>query len=320
MGSPAFSQFGVLGLYTETSLHCGSESALGYVDLPIQRERHTAYPLIPGSTLKGILRDECSALPTLDRRAVDRIFGVGTSPTQDGATASMDGRPGTVSFGDGILVAFPVRSSEAPFHWVTCPFALQRAFRLLHTRLPDLPLVEPGKALALQAGELLLEDILVERSAHPDLFARSGDSLTPALLALLPADDRGFGYIREIFPKRLVVLSDEEFKEMVEVGTDVVTRIKLNARGTTTTIERSDLEEHEEHWTDDERQGNLFVEELVPPEALFVAPLRAPDTPQDLLTGFAGMPIIRLGGDETIGRGVTHLVFQPADREEAPHA
>lgn len=49
----------MLFLHAQTSLHPGSGTALGVVDLPIQRERHTQWPLIPGSALKGILRDKC---------------------------------------------------------------------------------------------------------------------------------------------------------------------------------------------------------------------------------------------------------------------
>src|SRR5438874_9204607 len=49
----------LLFLHALTSLHPGSGTALGAVDLPVQRERHTQWPTIPGSALKGILRDRC---------------------------------------------------------------------------------------------------------------------------------------------------------------------------------------------------------------------------------------------------------------------
>ena len=49
----------LLYLHAQTSLHPGSGTALDVVDLPIQRERHTQWPVIPGSALKGILRDSC---------------------------------------------------------------------------------------------------------------------------------------------------------------------------------------------------------------------------------------------------------------------
>ena len=32
---------------------------MGVVDLPIQRERHTGWPVVSGSALKGVLRDAC---------------------------------------------------------------------------------------------------------------------------------------------------------------------------------------------------------------------------------------------------------------------
>ena len=41
-----------------TPLHAGSGSDLGVVDLPIQREAHTAFPKIEGSSLKGAIRSD----------------------------------------------------------------------------------------------------------------------------------------------------------------------------------------------------------------------------------------------------------------------
>src|SRR5579883_2594564 len=49
----------LLGLHALTSLHPGTGTALGTVDLPVQRERHTQWPTISGSALKGVLRDAC---------------------------------------------------------------------------------------------------------------------------------------------------------------------------------------------------------------------------------------------------------------------
>lgn len=45
-----------LFLVCETPLHAGSGDSLGVVDLPIQRERHTSFPKIESSSLKGALR------------------------------------------------------------------------------------------------------------------------------------------------------------------------------------------------------------------------------------------------------------------------
>jgi CRISPR-associated protein Cmr4 len=290
MGSKTFTRGAVLGLYTETSLHCGAESGTGHVDLPVQRERHTAYPVIQGSTIKGVLRDEAwSGLPVEERREKVRIaFG-----SEDAK------RPGSVSFGDGLLVAFPVRSSGAPFHWVTCPFVLERVFRLLEVVQKVTPPAERS-AWGASGGEVLLEEIRLTVKESASLFGKDG--LLKHLLKLLPSDDRGFAYTRQIFLDRLLVVTDQDFRELVETGTEVVTRIKLNALGTTTNLV---AKEHPELTVKEDLQGNLFVEELVPPETLFACALRSAADPAGLLDSLPAL--IRLGGDETIGRGLTHV-------------
>ena len=45
-------------LIVETPLHAGSGSDLGAVDLPIQRERHTDFPKVEGSSVKGCRSEE----------------------------------------------------------------------------------------------------------------------------------------------------------------------------------------------------------------------------------------------------------------------
>src|SRR5205085_12263114 len=46
----------ILYIYTETPLHVGTGSGLSNIDLPIQRERTTQYPMIQGSSIKGKMR------------------------------------------------------------------------------------------------------------------------------------------------------------------------------------------------------------------------------------------------------------------------
>ncbi len=296
MASKSFEDLCAAGLYTETPLHCGAESGTGYVDLPIQRERHTQYPVIPGSTIKGVLKDELDL--TGEARAA--IFGAYDSEAKSTS-------PGSVSFGDGVLVAFPVRSSTAPFHWVTCPFALERAFRALGKEI-DVKQPEPREAFAAGAGEVLLEEISLKKHSWPEFFSGEAKSGLAVLLTLLPT--RGFGYTRSIFGQRLLVLSDEDFRLLVETGTEIVTRIKLTALGTTTSLkkgERTDI-------TGQDREGNLFVEELVPPETLFLSSMRGDGRNNDLVSALGKRSLIRIGGDETIGRGVTHMTVIAASK------
>ena len=307
MGRKTLNALGALGLYTETPLHCGAESGSGYVDLPIQRERHTNYPVIPGSTLKGVLRDEMAGEGRLTAAEVTSFFG---GDSRDEAS------PGSVAFGDGVLVAFPVRSSQAPFNWVTCPFVLERAFRGagITAPLPDPP--EPGTAWCREPQanrHVLLEETRLETVAHPDFFGGGGESGLSGLLRLLPPDERGFAHTRQVFPERLLVLRDEAFKELVDIGTEILTRIKLTALGTTTNLKE---DEHTEI-TGSDREGNLFVEEVVPPETLFLCPLRGVEGEKRFSAVVEALKVMRIGGDETIGRGLTHLVWLGHTEEES---
>lgn len=301
MGRPTMLAIGALGLYTETPLHCGAESATGYVDLPVQRERHTGYPLIPGSTLKGVLRDEMRR--KLGDEETKRLFG---ADTRDEKAPS----PGLVSFGDGLLVAFPIRSSGAPFHWVTCPFVLERVFRGFGGENLDVDPPKEGTAWAKVEGDVLLEEIRLTRKKLPSFFGDGDGTGLRSLMKLLPAADRGFGYTRGIFPERLVIVRDEDFKTLVDVGTEVLTRIKLNDLGTTTDVDPKEAEAMGLP-PDADLQGNLFAEEIVPQETLFVCSLRTNTDVEKLLGQLQSPDVIRVGGDETIGRGVTHLAWVP---------
>jgi CRISPR-associated protein Cmr4 len=301
LASKTFTQIGVLGLYTETPLHCGAEGGTGYVDLPIQRERHTNYPVIPGSTIKGVLRDEL--LEELGEANARVLFGA-----EEDKKAERPGMAGSVSFGDGILVAFPIRSSGAPFHWVTCPFVLERVFRCLGT---DLTVSSPEKGYALSGGNqqdtVLLEEIALKKQPDPTFFGGKPSGLG-IVQSLLPGE-KSFEYTRRLLSERLLIVTDADFKELVETGTEILTRIKLNFLGTTTNLDKSKLPEEERNRPDSDYKGNLFVEEVVPPETLFLAPLRVGSQAEAIAEILKKDRVIRLGGDETIGRGVTRVTF-----------
>jgi CRISPR-associated protein Cmr4 len=296
LANKTFRQIGVFGLYTETPLHCGAEGGTGYVDLPVQRERHTHYPVIPGSTIKGVLRDE-----------LREGLGEGNTRVLFGGEEAA----GNASFGDGILVAFPVRSSGAPFHWVTCPFVLERVFRSMGA---NVKVGGPQEGEALCKGgdgkDVLLEEIVLKKKADPAFFDGTASSGLQILLSLLP-DRPAFEYTRRIFGERLLIVTDETFKELVETGTEILTRIKLNFLGTTADLDPADLPEDERGRPESDDKGNLFVEEVVPPETLFLAPLRTGELEDSITSPLKKLQVIRLGGDETVGRGVTRVTFRP---------
>src|SRR5437667_7594921 len=105
-----------LYLYTETPLHAGVGSGLSSIDLPIQRERTTQYPMIQGSGIKGKLRSV--AEDTLPEEKVRIMFGPKTTDAADHA--------GALIAGDARILLFPVRSLSGVFAYTTSYDVLAR--------------------------------------------------------------------------------------------------------------------------------------------------------------------------------------------------
>jgi CRISPR-associated protein Cmr4 len=108
-------------LITRTPLHIGAGSTEGAIDQPVLRERHTGFPIIPGSTLKGIFARAWTD-PASGVRLDEGIALFGNN--QPGKTT-----PAMIQFTEAKLLAFPVRSARGSFAWITCPLILQRLAR-----------------------------------------------------------------------------------------------------------------------------------------------------------------------------------------------
>jgi CRISPR/Cas system CMR subunit Cmr4 (Cas7 group RAMP superfamily) len=122
-----------------TPIHIGNDIGLGAINLPTMREVHTGYPVLPGSSIKGVLRGQARDRPGLD---IVKLFGPERGAEED--------RRGDLAFGDAQLLALPVRSLYGTFAWITCPFALARLARDLKQigkHLPPVTLQHPGEAL-----------------------------------------------------------------------------------------------------------------------------------------------------------------------------
>ncbi len=91
---------------TYSPLHAGIGQSIGKVDLPIEREKHTEYPCVFATGLKGSLRSHSKG--KLDEGVINKIFG--KKEGEEGA--------GEVVFTDLKLLLFPVRSSEGSFKYV----------------------------------------------------------------------------------------------------------------------------------------------------------------------------------------------------------
>ncbi|WGD28400.1 type III-B CRISPR module RAMP protein Cmr4 [Ancylobacter sp. WKF20] len=114
-------------LNAETSIHVGSASTASLIDQPVARESTTGYPFIPGSGLKGALRDAwrfslVSKPAAVNLKEADshqdikEFFGVA-----EGA--------GSILISDGRLLLLPMRSLNHAFVWTTCPYLIKRYAR-----------------------------------------------------------------------------------------------------------------------------------------------------------------------------------------------
>jgi CRISPR-associated protein Cmr4 len=164
----------MLFIHALTSMHPGSGTALGVVDLPVQRERHTGWPVIPASAQKGILRDACRQKIEKNTASADRqnmkaeetakltaVFGpnINDKDTAGGNEKRTDPHAGALSVTDARILAFPVRSLKGVFAWVTCHEVLDRLRRdaeLAGMDLSEWETPEPvkeGEALCHKDGE-----------------------------------------------------------------------------------------------------------------------------------------------------------------------
>jgi CRISPR-associated protein Cmr4 len=107
-----------------TPTHAGIGRGVGYIDLPIDRDGVTGWPIIRGSAFKGVWADHFGA--TKDAREKDPLlkaaFGIA-----DGDNSNS----GALIPTDAHLVCLPVRSFRGTFAWATSPLCLQMLRRTL---------------------------------------------------------------------------------------------------------------------------------------------------------------------------------------------
>ncbi len=275
----------ILYLFTRTPLHVGAGSSVGAIDQPIIRERHTGFPVIPGTSLKGVLRDTATRDNVITQDEVNAIFGEGFGSGSDNFSA------GRVSFGEAKLLAFPVRSAKGSFAFAACPLALERLQRD-HGGLTALQVPAEPKDMECLAGDtvtiarngqtgVVLEEYRFNLATeNAGKFPRDWET---ALLGLLddPVWQAGRG--------RFVLLSNGDFSHFVKNACEVSQHVGIDPQKGTA------------------RRGALFNLEAVPAEALFFAPLtplaRAGDELDKLAELFARKPLLQFGGDGTTGLG-----------------
>lgn len=285
--------FSIAVMYAITPCHAGSGSALGVVDLPIQREKHSNWPVIQASGVKGAFRanferyKNCLATEVQKEQLADlgnQIFG-----TDKGGSGS--GYAGSSSFSDARILAYPMRSSFAPFVWITCPSVLKRLVRDLEfagnisedITIPD---VKDSDAVCLSGnitGDVLLEDFEVkviksEKIEKLDEYLKSAE--------------------------RLLIVSDAVFNYGVTDCTQIMAQIQIDsATGTT-------------------KEGSLRYQEEIPSDTLMYTVIHwgdsknsvedqlKADTIKKYITEKVIKNHIQIAGDETCGRGIFKIEWK----------
>jgi len=95
-------------------LHAGTGHTPGIIDLPIARMKATGIPFLPGSSIKGVLRD-ARREGAKDEKSINAVFGPAKFASDDATGAA------AIVVGDARLLAMPVRSFKGTFAWVTSP-------------------------------------------------------------------------------------------------------------------------------------------------------------------------------------------------------
>jgi len=304
-----FEKHAAIFLYAVSPVHLGAGQAVGVIDNPIQRERHTGHPCFAGSGVKGAVRHGFEALAKGIKvegplkELIDALFGPSPDPGERGGK---DLHAGAVSFGDAQLVALPIRSLKGGYVYATCPQAISRARRLLdligiRVNWPTLPVIEEGHCLlanpALLSGDKLhleaFEYVAIERESAA--VKEIGADLSTRALPV----ENGYTFFRDKLKTDLVVLSDTDFAYFAQNAMLVEPHVCIDPN------------------TGTAKDGGLFYTENLPPESLLIAPMLASQTRtgrKDDWEDAAGVmfkiknvidgKLLQIGGDATTGRGL----------------
>jgi len=294
----------ILYLLTRSPLHIGSGNSVGAVDQPVQREKHTGFPIIPGSSLKGCLADRW-----IDTTDQDNEFarGQGESAWLFGADEAENASAGALLIGEGHLLAFPIRSAKGSFAWITSPLIIGRAVRdkvLSASVAAELPepadneaYLESGDCPLVINGNLVLEDYPFEVKKEAGLKTVCDKMQT------IFGDDP----VLQQIGNRLVVLSDGMMSFFVRTACDVAQHVRINPE------------------TGTAKEGALFNQENVPSETLFYASIHGTDSrlkggnfagkqAADALAAFAARTSdpLQIGADAGTGLGWCSIALSEA--------
>jgi CRISPR-associated protein Cmr4 len=263
-------------LYSLAPIHCGGEGDLGNI-LEIAREVHTNFPYIPGSSLRGSVRDEVINADPDGKKIADRLFG---------KELDDQGQMGVhqVWLGDARLLWVPMRTmaikgeSREVFTWVSCHSLMRDHALLSHRQFAAFP----DHAVGTNAGTYLVADaeitVLDMDEAQKQAIKLSGDW-----------SENLKGSVQSTWQKNRIVLPDDDFQVLMEHSLWTQVRNKIDTSGSA-----------EVFWTD----------VCIPRDTIFYypwghTPLQKESLKEDdwnvLIDVVNGL--IQVGGQANVGRG-----------------
>lgn len=290
-----------------SGVHCGIGQGLSDIDRPTAREKVSGHPFVPGSSIKGVLRDLFTRQCPGEAAKLEAAFGSPDARAVDFASA--------MAFGDARLLCLPVRSYFGTFAYVASPYTLS----LLKAELVRcglgceiaLPLfvsnAEHYKGTATTdtvlsvAGDAQKRILLEEIDLLPeDSNAAAVDAWAARIAELLYGREDGAAENRRLFRQRFLAVDDNVLNFFCETALPVSARIRINNQ--TGTVQ----------------DGALWYEESVPAETVFFGALSAADglgkyrqfRAEELLGLIAGKALTcQLGGRASTGHGLVSLLF-----------
>lgn len=270
-------------------IHAGTGMGEDVIDLPIAREKGTGIPIVPGTSIKGVLRGLSSS---------GRYYG-----TPELA--------GSLQWSDMYLVALPVRSMRGTFAYVTSPYLLQRFVDDYNVCFLDTPMVaynvpaptENGEYTAvIHTGETVeSSSVLAVNEPHVVAIADLVMNYTSQDLSPIAA---AFNKLN-LFPstqnqvvRRICLVHDTVMHYLMRTATEVRHRNALDENKIV-------------------RDGALWLEEMLPRESIMAGMMRVVPRGNisntrlaDEIRAINTRKIVTFGGDTSTGHGASLFQIQ----------
>jgi CRISPR-associated protein Cmr4 len=298
---------------TLSPLHVGTGRGVDYIDLPIAREKVSNWPFVPGSAIKGVVADfygaDVKAREKKESAVLRSAFGTASQGGDDTSNA------GALIFTDAHLLCLPVQSLFGTFAWCTSPLALARflkdaGYAGYKGPYPEIPNIKEASCLFSEDSKLLSpgehKKIYLQDLDLPGKESQEAGAWADCIAGGVFAGDTAW---QKIFKERFVILPEDVFSYLCEMGTQVDARIRI------------------EQETKTVKAGALWYEESLPCDTILSGFVWCDGTfherdafpPKVLLEKFCSSEeekVLQIGGKASIGRGRVTMTFEKNSDEE----